>query len=182
MGHYCVGSSKEIVASHSMNHQLFHSNGNAIPSAVEIDIVNKLSSRTYHSNFSCFTKESVTSGSFSWKHNQLQVIHKCFTIWSLQNLCLLLRVSFALRLGFTSTHNTIRLLLHGNSSWSKAGTRPFKAVAVLKSWELLLSQLRQFFLLRLLPFSLEPCQICLKGLEWEKNIVNIFARRHQHRF
>ena len=96
------------------------------------------------------------------------VIHKCFTIWSLQNLCLLLKVSFRLRLGFTSTHNTIRLLLHGNSSWSKAGTRPFKAVAVLKSWELLLSQLRQFFLSRLLPFSLEPCQICLKGLEWKK--------------
>ena len=105
------------------------------------------------------------------------VIHKCFTIWSLQNLCLLLKVSFRLRLGFTSTHNTIRLLLHGNSSWSKAGTRPFKAVAVLKSWELLLSQLRQFFLSRLLPFSLEPCQICLKGLEWKKNknIVIIFV-------
>ena len=54
-------------------------------------------------------------------------------------------------------------LLHGNSCSAKAGSRPFKAEAVLKSSELLLNQLRQL-VGYLLPFSRDPCQMCLKGL------------------
>ena len=77
---------------------------------------------------------------------------------------------YLLLLGFTCTHKTIRLLLHGKSSWSKADTRPFKAVAVLTSFELRLNQLRQFFLSCLLPSCFEPCHMCLKGL-WRKKVL-----------
>ena len=77
--------------------------------------------------------------------------------------CLCAALNLLRSVGLIRTHNTMSLLLHGNSCSSKAGVRPFKAEAELKSWELLLIQLRQF-LGYLLPSEYDPCQMFFKGL------------------
>ena len=77
--------------------------------------------------------------------------------------CLCAVLNLLRSLGLIRTHNTMSLLLHGNSCASKAGVRLFKAEAELKSLELLLIQLRQF-LGYLLPSEYDPCQMFFKGL------------------
>ena len=89
-------------------------------------------------------------------------IHDSWT--SAHRTCLCAALNLLRSVGLIRTHNTMSLLLHGNSCSSKAGVRPFKVEAELKSWELLLIQLRQF-LGYLLPSEYDPCQMFFKGLQ-----------------